>query len=473
MSEPTAETEKQGSRSLGSTFMLIMMSSGGTILLALISGIITTRGLGPDGRGVTAMIQAWTLTLSWASALGFANAMVYYQSKGQARASTALGTVMSITPVLGLLGVIAGQLLIPVGMGHQTAETRHLAHIFLCGVPLILATEASWALLMANHRFQMLGAVRALQPFLYVVALVTCLALGRLTPTTVLASQALSYLLTAIVSYTSLARSIGLARPNLALVRKGIHYGLRLQGVVMGQLVTARLDLMMLPAFVTATAVGFYSVSVNVASMIMSLFGSLALVVFPVAAAQDENEAMRTVERGTRVTVYGGLFAILCIGVVAPWLLPFVYGSEFYGAVEPLWLLLPGVVMWATNSVLGAGLESCGRPGRASLAQVAGMIVTAAGLALTLPHWGIIAAAVVSSVAYSATCLATGWALHASSDYSIARALAPVHLVSDLGWFARRLPLEKARGLLPINRYDGRHRPRPLAEDNPDVETES
>lgn len=460
------------SRSLGSSFLLIMMSSGGTIFLSLISGIITTRGLGPDGRGATAMIQAWTLTLSWASALGFANAMVFYQSKRFAKPSTALATAMSVIPALGVIGIVAGQLLVPVGMGQQSAETKYLAHIFLCGVPLILATEASWALLMANHRFRLLGAIRTLQPFLYVAGLVICIVLGRLSPATVLAAQALSYLLTSVVSYTSLAGTVGLAKPSLALLRRGLSYGFRLQGVAMGQLVTARLDLMMLPAFVTATAVGFYSVSVNVASMIMSVFGSLALVVFPVAATQNDDDAMRTVERGTRVTVYGGLLAISAIAVIAPWLIPFVYGREFHGAVLPLWLLLPGVVMWATNSVLGAGLESCGRPGRASLAQVAGLVVTAVGMIIALPRWGIVAAAVVSSVAYTATCLATGWALRASSDYSVARAIAPVHLVSDLSWFARRLPLARAARLLPGSRYDGRHRPRPLVEDNPSADSD-
>jgi O-antigen/teichoic acid export membrane protein len=61
--------------------------------------------------------------------------------------------------------------------------------------------------------------------------------------------------------------------------------------------------------------------------------------------------------------------------LVAPYLLPLVFGDEFRPAVGMSQVLLLAGVPSAATAVLGAGLLSVGRPAARSLGLVAGLVV--------------------------------------------------------------------------------------------------
>ena len=279
----------KGRGGVGKAFLVMMSASAGTILLSLITGVLTARFLGTDGRGQVSAISSWTLTLTWASSLGFATSMVYYLNKGEATRRQTLTAVLMAVPLLGAIGVGLGHALLPWGFAAQTEETKDLARLFFFGVPFMIACEAMGSLLIAYHAFKALSAIRIAQPLLYAVGLGVLLLAGHFTPFWVLLTQTVSYAVPALAAAAILIGRIGLGKPGRALMTKGLGYGLRLQGVNFGQLVTTRLDLMMLPAFVSAAAIGYYSISVSIASMVMSLFGSLSSVVLPVATRDGDS----------------------------------------------------------------------------------------------------------------------------------------------------------------------------------------
>jgi O-antigen/teichoic acid export membrane protein len=191
-------------------------------------------------------------------------------------------------------------------------------------------------------------------------------------------------------------------------VQLGLHslwFGVRGQGSTVASNVTARLDVAMLPAYVTAGQVGLYSVATNISLIVYQLSNTFAGLVIPAAAADTER---------SRVKVIGSLWASLAVAAViaiglalfARPLLGLVYGDRFRDAAEPLLLLLPGAVLFAGSAILGAGVYAAGRPFTATVAQVIGMVVTIAGLVVFLSTGGITAAALVSSGSYATVFLA-------------------------------------------------------------------
>lgn len=424
----------RGRAAVGSAFATTMATSGATILLGLVSGVLTARFLGADGRGVVAAVSTWTLTLTWASNLSFANGMVFLQSRGT-DPGRVLGTTLAVVPVLGALGIGVAQVLVPVGFSAQAEETRLIARVFLCAVPIVLTTEAMWAMLMARQRFVFLGVVRIAQPGVYVLVLLTLLGLDRFTPVTVLSAQVASYTLALVVALTGLLRG-GVRRPHQALARQALGYGLRMQGVNLSAL---RLDSVVLPAFVTATQIGYYSIAVNVSSMVVALFGSVSMVIFPMTAARDGPEGRRLLERGLRVNLVGGGLSALGIALIAPWAIPFVYGAEFAAAVPALWLMLPGIVLYAASTTLMAALQGLGSPGGASLVQLGGIVVLLVGLVLTVPVHGILAAALMSTLGYTAVFVLGHGLVTRRNGLSLRVALAPGALRQDALWVRRVL----------------------------------
>jgi O-antigen/teichoic acid export membrane protein len=171
--------------------------------------------------------------------------------------------------------------------------------------------------------------------------------------------------------------------------------------------VNARLDVAMLPAFVSAASVGLYSVATNISLIVYALSSTFSGIVLPDAARDPERGPAKVIGSLYATLAIAGVLAV-ALGVFARPLLEVVYGSSFADAAEPLVLLLPGAVLFAGSSIVSAGVYAAGRPFTATAAQLAGMAVTIAGLLVFLNRGGgVTAAALVSSAAYATVFVVT------------------------------------------------------------------
>ena len=115
----------------------------------------------------------------------------------------------------------------------------------------------------------------------------------------------------------------------------------------------------------------------------------------------------------------------IVLAVLARPLLGLVYGDDFRDAAEPAAAdLLPGAVLFAGSSILGAGIYAAGRPFTATVTQVLGMIVTVVGLFVFLRTGGITAAALVSTASYATRVLRGAGRLPANHPRALARVRA-------------------------------------------------
>jgi O-antigen/teichoic acid export membrane protein len=162
----------------------------------------------------------------------------------------------------------------------------------------------------------------------------------------------------------------------------------------------------MLPAFVTATSVGLYSVATNVSLIVYQLANTFAGLVVPAAARDAQRGPLKVLGALWGSLAVAGALA-LGLALLARPLLGLVYGHDFRDAAEPLLLILPGAVLFAGSSIVTAGLYAAGRPFTATLTQVLGAVVTVVGLFVFLRTGGITAAALVSSVSYATVFIAS------------------------------------------------------------------
>lgn len=402
------------------------------LLVNVFTGVLTARLLQPSGRGVVAAIAALAQTIAWLSSLGFNEAVTYLQARRSGDTRRIIGTALLGAMLLGTLGVVAGELFVGVLFRAQPSEVTSLARVYLPSIYLLSVGATLTAVVAGDQAFRLMNVLRLLQPLLYLAALLCLWWTGTFTPGTVLVASAAST--GASVAYTiwHLARTIGLGWPSMVLLREGLAYGRRLIGWLMGFLGTARLDLMLMPAVLSTTEIGLYSIAVAITAPVMTVLGSARLVVFPAAAREDRSQALALITRTLRlVLVFGALFA-LCLTAVAPVLVSVVYGGAFLGSVPSLRVLLPGVVLMAGASIVSGGLLALNRPGRASYAQLTGLATTLVGLWLMLPRLGIIGAALTSAAAYSLSFFVALWFLGREAGLSLRSVLSPGALVADM-----------------------------------------
>jgi len=377
------------------------MGFDASILVAnLFSGIAIARALGPAGRGEIAAILLLTQLCVWFFSGGATEAVAYRLARRREDGPRLLGTWLAIGVPLGLLAIIVGELALPVLFSAQTSEAILLGRIYLAIVLVMLLQIVQYGMLLGKHDFFFYNLVRLLQPALISAAYLACWVLGVLSVEGALVINATAIGIAFLAAAVRLMRQVGIARPDRALLRETLSFGLKAHMGTIAGLVNARLDLMIVPAFLSAASVGLYSVATNVTSIIITLTTTIATIVMPVAA-RHRKQSPRMVIRTLQVVLLIGIAIAIPLAGIASFALGIVYGSDFESAATALRILLPGVVLDAAAMVLWSGLLAANRPLLSSVAAIPAAIITVGGLVLFLEEGGIDVAAIISTIAYT------------------------------------------------------------------------
>jgi antigen flippase len=372
-----------------------------TLTANLVTGVLVARLLGPDGRGeITAIANAasW-LTLFFL--LGSREAIAFHQARHPEQGGKLFSTWLLIMVPMALIAIVVSELLLPILFSAQTEEAKRLGALYLLlGVPLVLLSERIQGFLLGDHDFVFWNATRFAQPAIVMVSYIGLWIFGGMSVESALIGLLVGGYLVCAVALVRVLRRHPLARPNREIGRTTIWYGVRGSVGEALALMNSRLDLLILPAFLSAASVGYYSVATNVSWIIFMLATPITALVLPVAARQAER-GPATVIKVTHVTLLvGGAFALV-VGLAADFGIALVYGSDFAPSADPLRILLPGSVLYGGAMVFVSGLYGAGRPFTAGAPQLLGLLITAGGLAFFLRSYGIEAAAIISSVSYT------------------------------------------------------------------------
>ena len=405
--DPSGVMRNLASRRLVRAGVTTYVFSALTLLAHLVSGVVTARALGPSGRGVTVALTTLSQLAGFLFAMGVAQSLSYYIARRPEDGPALFTTwVVMLLPLTALALVIAELLLPVIFSGPGGEQAVMIGRWFLITIVVVVGLELNYGLLLGTQDFFAYNVLRFAQPAVIAVALVVLWWVDLLTVESALISATVGAALLLAVGLTRSVRRVGVGSFDMHLGLRTLWYGVRGQGNTVAANLNARLDVAMLPAFVSTASVGLYSVATNISLIVHQMANTFAGVVLPAAAQEPERGPLKVV---------GSLWATLAVtavlaGVLALFarpLIAFVYGEDFRDAAASLLLLLPGAVLFAGSSILSAGIYAAERPFTATLTQLLGMAVTVVGLFVFLRTGGVTAAAVVSSVAYATVFVAT------------------------------------------------------------------
>jgi O-antigen/teichoic acid export membrane protein len=388
-----------------------------TLVANLITGIVTARALGPEGRGVTIALATVAQLAGFLFAMGVTQSLSYFIARRPEDGPSLLTTwALLLLPLAGA-AIAVSELLLPTIFAAAGDQAVEIGRWFLFVIVFVIGLELNYGLLLGTHDYFVYNVLRLALPLLSAAALIVLWSLDQLTVTSALIAPNVAGILVFAVGMARAIRRIGIGPPNWQLGRASLWYGVRGQGSTVASNVTARLDLTMLPAYVTSANVGLYSVAANVSLIVYQLSNTFAALVLPAAARDPERGPVKVIGSLWASLVVAGVLAA-ALGLLAEPLLELVYGAPFRGASEPLLLLLPGAVLFAGSSILAAGVYAAGRPFTATFAQLLGMAVTVLGLFVFLRTGGITAAALVSTASYATVFVAMLFAYKSVSGSS-------------------------------------------------------
>lgn len=384
----------------------------GATCLSMLAGVFIARLIGPEGKGVFAILTADVELCVLFFSVALPSGIVQFWDRGQVPNRVVAGLsvwISSISLFLALAILFADlpraqRLLVPAG-----PDTVLYKNFILLSFLASYLSALGLAVLQARNRIASMNRIAVLNAFLSASVFATIYLVTDLRST--ISGLKAALLVSLLLSVTNLVyvahqcRALVDERPRLFFsfdpgVRAFVRFILIGHVSVLVNFLNYRLDLWVLQNFMGSGAVGIYSLAVNLAQFIWLIPGAIAVVLLPYFLASSKDEASTALAFFSRFNFMVSLLLASVGASLASFLIPRVYGSAFSQAVGPFRLLLVAVVAGSFTKVFSLFIVARGDVIHNLVATSVGLVLTAT-LDLTLiPALGIQGACIATGVSY-------------------------------------------------------------------------
>ena len=366
-----------------------------------LGGVIVARALGPEMRGEYAAVTAWFGVMLMIGSMGQPAALCFHVAHDPGNARGYVATSRALMLVTGTVTMTGGILVAPL-LARGNAELT-LAYRIAFAASIVAFVGGSYTFSLQATNLRWWNTVQVSQPVLSLASLVVLWRLRMLTLTVALIVLAVTMLLQLGWAYYR-CRSADLVpgHAQVGLIRPLVGYGLAQVAARTPAALNAQLDQLVLSQAVPPAVLGRYAIAVSCTLLPMPLVSAIGNVAFPRLASRQhvDDLACRMQWLGILCSGCTAAAALVPLAVVAPWLIPRVFGPGYIGVVPLLWLLTPAGVFLACNQVTGDMLRGRKRPLVVARAEGLAAVFTVILLVALLPVVGVSGAAIASTVAY-------------------------------------------------------------------------
>ena len=374
----------------------------GASALGLVNVLIVSRTLGPAGRGQVAFLMTMATMIALVGGFSVQVANAYFGGgTPHLRRSLATNSLV-LALVFGGLGtgfVLALIHFIPDVGGHVSSGERWIA---LAAPPVVILGNYLTVLAQSDYRFAVTNVAWLVPPIVNAGGNGAAALLGVLSVRTAISTWVAGQVLgTALLIWYTARRFSGFSRPDPALARRMVGFGVKTHVGQIGMVGNYRLDQWVLGAVSGNRQLGLYSVAVAWAEILFYLPTVIASVLRPDLVRSTREQASRLAASGLRVVLlltFGAGFVMI---VAAPVLCTTIFGSAFSGSVPDLRILTFGALGVATTKLLGSALTNQGKPLLETAGIVVSFLVTAVADVTLIPPFADVGASVASTISYS------------------------------------------------------------------------
>lgn len=416
---------KSGSRSwhgVGHGFA----ASLANILLGGAAGVISSRLLGPSGRGALALGLVWCSTLTAIGALGLPHALSHSVARQRGVESQAVhaselwGRALILGTVLGIIASATGIAL--SGNVVHDLGARPLVVLGALGVTPALISGLQFGILRGLGAYRAYAISFGVQPVIWFGAVAWAYMMNLRTPAVLMIFYLMGLVISVVLGSWFLLRSIGVPRfSGTPSYRSLFAFGLPAWVSGVAFTVNSRIDQIILGALMPSNILGVYSVGTSISSALFPLASGIALVVLPeVAGASKELQVLLTIQWALKVVMISTAAGFVLFLVREP-LVILLFGEAFRASVPLLVLLIPAQILLGMNFVLHDAFRGMGRPAIPALTESAVAAVMLIPLVYAVRSWGALGAAWMSlaTCAVAAVCLLFGLRIPASRESNV------------------------------------------------------
>lgn len=170
------------------------------------------------------------------------------------------------------------------------------------------------------------------------------------------------------------------------------------------QFLSYKMDIWFVNYFHGKQLTGIYALGVSLAQMLWLLPSAIQSVLYAFISTHTDRQLMiqRTINTTRQIAVYA-ISAGITGYLLSIYLVPILFGEEFRESVQCIGLLFIGVVPFCLSMAVSGYFAGTGRVRINLYSAILGFIVCMAADLLLIPSYGILGAAIASSISYIST----------------------------------------------------------------------
>jgi len=383
--------------------------------IAFIIYLLIPKYIGPELFGIFSFQSAFVGLLIPLSSLGIGSGILYYISTHKYEVYELGYTILKIALLLALFNGTIVYALYWFGWMHTFDYTISMGQMILFSLAVFCQ---SFSFIMGrvfygNSDFKILNIIEISSVFLSPLFLLTCFYLmGSVNKDFIYLSFCIFSMIVLII-HLFFIQSYWRQKPyNRKFAKEVISYGLKSWPGELAVRANLRLDQILMISFVSAGALGIYSMAVKLVELIWMIPDALGPVLFNrIAKQQDVQSSLVLIARLHRLVIVFSLFALMLLTLATYYfIIPYFLGAAFEQLMLPLILLIPGTLFLISTKIFTKLFSATGHVHWTSKISIFGALISIIAYLILIPIWGMEGAAMASSIGYFCLSLA-GWLL--------------------------------------------------------------
>jgi O-antigen/teichoic acid export membrane protein len=333
-------------------------------------------------------------------------------------AGSALGQGIAYSAVIGGTLSLASIATLPNFLSHLGPDASRTAILAALSIPLMMLTEILLSVNIAYGKTAVFNACRLLSPIGMLLVLGYLLMANEVTPFTVV----LANIIGVSVAFVFAASALPFRRMAFRMMALlgDLRFGMKLQLGGLLEMANLRLDILLMSILAPAAQIGLYSAANNAMMPVITIGAAAATLLTPAVARMGRSGDDQSVVRHRQIDVTRAQARRYCLfaaaggailAVLAPFLIPLVFGAAFEPTVVLVWILIPGFLGRAFVVNVVAGATGMRHAWVGNVVEGTGFLCTIFLLPMLLFRFGATGAAIASTCAYLSSAVAAWFCL--------------------------------------------------------------
>jgi enterobacterial common antigen flippase len=334
------------------------VTAGIVLFCGLLSGTLSARLLGPEGRGELALLTYFPAIIGSIFSLALPQAVSFMISRGKQIYHPMQTAGIHLAALLGLLGALGIAPCAYVMLSGHSSALRLTAVLLCLSGPAMVLNPTLYAIYRSLHNFNWVNCGQIIVAGVYPIVLFALVFTAGMTPVTAGVSFVGVQLLLTILHLRRIGTDAWMTWAGSDCYMSLLRYAFRFFLPTAATLAYINADKALLLKLTSLEQIGYYSVAAAIAFPISTAAEVFSQVTFIEVSQSPRNGAGRLLSKRFQVTQF---VVVLMVAALIPILKPilhYVFGPTFDAALGTCLLLVISMLFRGLGRLLDNGLRA-------------------------------------------------------------------------------------------------------------------